>query len=268
MDKLTPQGRQVVADLARRHDFSEDAVAHMLVAVLQGNGGMAMFNHPQFAGSGQWMRGGMLMLSDMFNHSLKARVDALCNEISGILASEPGLLQTGSFQSQHQSSGGQQQNAGGGAGASSLFVPEASGRWWPPELGQPSATGSQNNVRYAYFAPARRLAVDVGGRVHVYDTLDHQIGGFSQQQGRGSSVAFTSQHGTVQLSDLPELTGAASDSAESAPGTPQRTTPANRDPGNSDDAFAAIERLGKLRDDGLLTDEEFAEKKAELLRRI
>jgi hypothetical protein len=38
---------------------------------------MAQFNHPEFAGSGQWMQGGMLMLGDMFNHALKGRVDAL-----------------------------------------------------------------------------------------------------------------------------------------------------------------------------------------------
>jgi hypothetical protein len=34
-------------------------------------------------------------------------------------------------------------------------------------------------------------------------TLDHQIGGFSQQQGSGGSILFTSQFGTVNLSSLP-----------------------------------------------------------------
>ena len=42
-----------------------------------------------------------------------------------------------------------------------------------------------------------------GGEVWVYDTLDHQIGGFSQQQGVGGSITFTSQYGTVNLSTLP-----------------------------------------------------------------
>jgi hypothetical protein len=58
-------------------------------------------------------------------------------------------------------------------------------------------------VKYAYFARARRLAVDTGGEVWVYDTQDHQIGGFSQQQGGGSSITFTSQFGTVNLANLP-----------------------------------------------------------------
>jgi hypothetical protein len=88
-----------------------------------------------------------------------------------------------------------------------LFVPEppgrASGQWWPPELGFPNGSGAQNQVRYAYFSPAHRLAVELNGHVTVYDTLDHQIGGVSQQQGSGGSVTFTSQYGTVSVSVLP-----------------------------------------------------------------
>ncbi|WP_295880417.1 SHOCT domain-containing protein [uncultured Thiohalocapsa sp.] len=289
MQQLTPEGQRLVADLAQRHGFSPDAVTHMLFAVLHGNGSMAQFNHPEFAGSGQWMQGGMMMLGDMFNHSLKGRVDALCNELSNILANQPGLLQSGSFQSQSQSGGGQQQqNAGGMLGESSLFVPDPSQHWWPRELGQPNATGSQNNVQYAYFAGPRRLAVKTGGQVWVYDTLDHQIGGFSQQQGVGGSILFTSQYGTVVLSSLPVVSidgvpqqpsqqqapqPAASmappPAPQPAPGqAPGATPPAGASPSSEADIFNAIERLGKLRADGLLTEEEFAAKKAELLGRL
>jgi hypothetical protein len=277
MQQLTPAGQRLVADLAQRHRFSPDAVTHMLFAVLHGNGSMAQFDHPEFAGSGQWMQGGMLMLGNMFDHGLKARVDALCNELSNILASQPGLLHSGSFQSQSQSGGGQQQNSGFGPGnygsESSLFVPDPAQHWWPPELGQPSATGSQNNVQYAYFAGLRRLAVKTGGQVWVYDTLDHQIGGFSQQQGAGGSILFTSQYGTVVLSSLPVVSidgqpqyqpppraaGPADTASAPSPGGPRS---------GDDDIFGAIERLGKLRADGLLTEEEFAQKKAELLGRL
>jgi hypothetical protein len=41
---------------------------------------MAQVSHSEFGGSGQWMAGGAIMISDMFNHALKARVDAVCNE--------------------------------------------------------------------------------------------------------------------------------------------------------------------------------------------
>ncbi len=74
MRQLSPQGQQVVNDLSQRHGFSQDAVTHMMFAVLNGNGSMAQFSHPEFGGSGQWMQGGMMMLGDMFNHGLKNRV--------------------------------------------------------------------------------------------------------------------------------------------------------------------------------------------------
>ena len=37
------------------------------------------------------MAGGATMISDMFNNALKARVDALCNELSALIRSEPGF---------------------------------------------------------------------------------------------------------------------------------------------------------------------------------
>ena len=81
----------------------------MLESVVNGNGAMAQFSHPEFGGSGQWMRGGMIMVSDMFNNHLKARIDGLCNELSGLVANEADLINSGSFQSQGQ--GGQRQGA-------------------------------------------------------------------------------------------------------------------------------------------------------------
>jgi hypothetical protein len=76
-------------------------------------------------------------------------------------------------------------------------------QWWPDGLGEPSATGSQNDLRYAYFSASRRLAVQRGGRTTLYDTGDHGIGGVSQQQHNGDGGAtFTSQNGDVRLDDL------------------------------------------------------------------
>jgi hypothetical protein len=272
MQQLTPQGQRIVNDLAQRHGFSTEAVTHMMIAVLNGNGSMAQFSHPEFAGSGQWMRGGMIMLGDMFNNALKGRVDALCSEIAGLLAGEPGLLQSGGFQSQSQSGGGQQSQVSGvPRGQSSLFVPDPRDHWWPAELGSPSATGAQNNVRYAYFAQARRLAVETGRDVWVYDTQDHQIGGFSQQQGMGGSITFTSQYGTVNLATLPVVyrPGQPVPVAQApAPSMPPGSGAPSGGSGQGIDIFAAIERLGDLKAKGILTEEEFAAKKAELLSRL
>ena len=276
MQQLTPEGQRIVADLAQRHGFSQDAVTHMMFAVLNGNGSMAQFNHPEFGGSGQWMRGGMTMVGDMFNNYLKGRVDSLCFDIANILANQPGLLQSGSFQSQSQSGSGQQHQAAGGLmGQSGLFFPNPEDNWWPQEFGPPSATGSQNNVRYAYFANARRLAVKTGGEVWVYDTLDNNIAGFSQQQGMGGSITFSSQFGTVNLATLPVVmrNGKAVPTPSNAPSaTPTNTfaPPPNTNSGSTGetDIYAALERLADLKAKGILTDEEFAAKKSELLSRL
>jgi len=107
MKQLSNSGQQAVNDIAQRHGFSPEAVASMLESVINANGSMAQFNHPEFSGAGQWMSGGMTMVSNMFNGQLKGRVDPLCSELSRLVANQPGLLRTGGFQPQNQ--GGQEQ---------------------------------------------------------------------------------------------------------------------------------------------------------------
>ena len=201
---LTPEGRRLVDELAQRHGVSSDAVLTLLRAVAAGNGTSAQFNHPELGGMGQWSQGGMIMVGDMFNNALKHRVDVLCSELSALVRNQPlHPAAPSQSQSQSQSSGfarhGFQDRSQGGPGGHpgvSLFVPGAgpiSGAWWPAELGAPSSTGAQNDIRYACFPATRRLAIQIDGRVTVYDTLDHQISGFSQQQSGDASLTFTSQ---------------------------------------------------------------------------
>ncbi|MGZ8907940.1 MAG: SHOCT domain-containing protein [Methylobacter sp.] len=286
MRQLTPEGQQIINNIAQRYNFSPDAVFSMLHSVINGNGSMAQFNHPEFGGSGQWMKGGMIMLGDMFNNYLKNSVGDLCQELSNLIANQPGLIQSGSFQSQHQgaqqqsnfnssNTGGQQQDSSGPTGAVSLFVPPpagSSGNWWPADLQFPNSTGTQNNVRYAYFATIHRLAIEANGHVTLYDTLDHQIGGFSQQQSVGGSISFTSQYGLVDINSLPIIsidnvpvqTPAQSQPAPSFQSSPDNTQVASQEA----DIFSAIEKLANLKDKGILTDEEYSTKKAELLARL
>lgn len=262
MRQLSAAGQQAINDLAQRHGFSFDAVSSMLQSVLDGHGNMAQFNHSEFGGPGQWMRGGMIMLSDMFDNVLKGRIDALCRDLSALVANEPGLIAVGTFQSRSQ--GHQQQSVSTPAGPVSLFIPAAeagSGDWWPGDLGRAASIGAQNGVRYAYFPQARRLAIEIGGKVTVYDTLDHQIGSFSQQQSHGGSLTFSSQFGLVDVATLPVV---SVDSGErSAPSQPSSvaTQPTS-------DIFATLEKLAELRAKGILSDDEFASKKAELLSRL
>ncbi len=285
MRQLSQAGQQAVSNIAQRYGFSLDAGLAMLDAVINGNGSMAQFNHYEFSGSGQWMRGGMIMISDMFNNYLKGQIDGLCCELSNLVANQPDLVRSGSFQSQSQGNqsqrnfepaqynNNQQQNA---SGMVSLFVPPApgtSGNWWPADIGWPNSTGAQNDVRYAYFQQACRLAIEVNGTVTVYNTLDHQIGGFSQQQSYGGSLSFSSQYGLVSVASLPvvSINGvqqfAPAPVMQPEPFVPQ-PAPYRVSNGGELDIFAAIDKLADLRGKGILTEGEFAAKKAELLSRL
>lgn len=278
MRQLTPEGQQIINNIAQRTNFSPDAVFSMLQSVINGNGSMAQFSHPEFGGSGQWMRGGMIMLGDMFNNGLKNSVSNLCQELANLIANQPNLIQSGSFQSQSQGNqqqgnyGGNQQsqNNSGSTGAVSLFVPPpagSSGNWWPTGLQFPNSTGAQNNVRYAYFATIRRLAIEVNGQVTLYDTLDHQIGGFSQQQSVGGSITFTSQYGLVDVKTLPIIS--IDNVPVAMPNQPQPVSSFQPPLTNQDaNIFDAIEKLAALKDKGILTDAEYSTKKAELLARL
>jgi hypothetical protein len=167
-----------IDDIAARHGFTPDAARVLADALRRGGGRMAQFSHPELGGMGQWAAGGMIMIGDMFNNSLKARVDALCND----LATLPGPVP-----------------------AAAELEPNQSPTWWPQDLGTPSSTGAQNEMRYACFPERRRLAVMRDGAVRIYDTAAHRITGFSQQQSDTQSLTFTSQLGIVRLHELREV---------------------------------------------------------------
>ncbi|QDU28673.1 hypothetical protein ETAA8_37760 [Anatilimnocola aggregata] len=287
MQRLTDQGWQKINELSQRYGVSTDAVMSMLQSVVNGGGTMAQFYIQELGGGGQWMQGGMTMVGDMFNYGLKSKVDNLCTELSQLLAQQP-FVPTPPVSNQSQWQGGGQQQSGSGSGFS-LFVPGQggySGNWWPAELGSPNGSGGQNNVRYAYFSNSRRLAVDINGQVTVYDTLDNNIGGVSQQQSGDGSLTFTSQYGTINVSSLPVIsvngvppTSQSSNSSYSPPPAPQYTPPtsisnqsaSNQSTGSSyqeADIFGKIERLADLNAKGILSNEEFAAKKSELLSRL
>jgi hypothetical protein len=276
---LTAAATDTLQDIGRRHHLPLDAVAALFEAIAHGQGGMAQFNHPALGGAGQWMRGGMTMVSDMFNPRLRAQVDALCEELSGLYASRPPsawFMPPGD----RGASRARDQNA-------ARVPPDdagTGGRWWPPELGSPDSTGSQDRTRYAYFARHHRLAIERDGELTVFDTLDHDLRGFSQQQSGRSALTFSSQHGELDLRDLPVVPPRPAQARSGGPtpapipapvqGTAPEKATADRTapwgPGNTgeQDVIATIERLGSLREKGLLSDDEFQAKKSELLRRL
>lgn len=291
MQNFTEFGLNAINDIANRYGLSTEAVTHMLYAVNNGGGTMAQFNCPELGGGGQWMQGGMTMVGDMFNHGLKNTVDNLCGELSSLLYNQGSSVfapvKRPQSQPNNQSYGGQQQSQGsGGMGQKSIyFSGGGSGNWWPDseELGMASSTGGQNNLRYAVFPQTHRLAIEANGRVTIYDTLDHQISGVSQQQSGDASMTFSSQYGMVQVSQLPVV---SIDGVRQQP--QQQSAPLNEpmsplDPmsqaqpeftqnlDQSDleqDVFQKIEKLAGLKDKGILSEGEFSAKKSELLSRL
>lgn len=273
MQKLTPAGENLVNNLASRYNISTDAVVHMLVAVNNGGGSMAQFNSPELGGSGQWMRGGMTMVGDMFNNGLRNTVDNLCSELSDAIANMQifPVIPAGT---------------------------PGSSQWWPADLGSPFSSGGQNNTRYAVFPG--RLAVELNGEVTVYDTLNHNIGGVSQQQGGNDSLTFSSQFGTISVNQLPVVSGQGVDTAavqnnflapEQSIGSNGQNTnnqsPAFNDPNfadpavtdasqaasqvnleSADEVIELISKLAKLREAGAISQQDFDTKKQELLARI
>ena len=273
------QEQSIVDGLSQRHGVSQGVIEHLTMALIAGHTNQAQFNHSELGGMGQWSNGGMIMVGDMFNNGLKHRVDMLCSEIADYIRS--GKLSGPKLDRPHQS---QSQ----GDGSSFFYQSSSHSSSWPNHLGQPSSTGAQNNLRYAFFPASRRLAIDVNGQMTVYDTKDHNIGGFSQQQSGDQSLTFTSQHGLVRVADLDIVTTA--DDSPDKPQDTQRAVPTQIEPiepipvppmtppttslasgptaFDQDDIISKIERLAGLRSKGIISDEEFAAKKTELLDRL
>lgn len=91
MKDLSDKGRATLEGAAARQGIDRDAALILIEAVLKGGGKQAHFNHPALGGMGQWSRGGMVMIGDMFNNDLKHRLDTLCNEIA-MLLDDPSRL--------------------------------------------------------------------------------------------------------------------------------------------------------------------------------
>ncbi len=251
MDPLTQQGVKIVEYLGQKYGVGAEAVMTLLEALLRGNGDTAQFSHPDLGGAGQWSRGRAAMIGDGFNEALRARVEGLCAELADLAKRESSEQR-------------------GASGEFSLFVPSAGfsgGAWWDPELGIPSSSGSQKNLSYAWFRSARRLAIRIGGRVFVYDTGDYEICGIAQQQGLDASLTFISQHGPVRLA---ELRGVSNGEGNERPRDilVGRRTPIFGSETQADDIFTKLERLAELRRKGVISDDEFAAKKSELLERL
>lgn len=253
-------------DIARRRGFGPDAVQALWDALTLGRGRMAQFSHAEFGGNGQWMRGGMVMVGDMFDSALSTKVGALADDLAQLHDDHPEFAAAALAEGHN----------GGCVGAGA--------EWWPAGLHNPATSGAQNGVRYAWFPIQQRLAIKRAGAVELYDTQDHLIGGVSQQQGRQRTLSFSSQHGPLALATLRRVTADPPPEAQAdadalfqppkAPEAPEPPTPAATtitaaaSPSAPQVLLDTIGKLAELHQRGVLTDDEFKSKKAELLARL
>ena len=226
--------------IGARHGFGQAAAHTFASALREGGGGMAQFSHPELGGSGQWMRGGMVMIGDMFNRELAGRVNALGSELADWLENLPREPQAGraasatADEAQGLIAKLAELHARGVLSDAEFTTKKTqleketrmepmkpmapmkpmkpmdppSSDWWPEGLSNPSSSGSQNGLKYAFFPDQQRLAIEQDGKVTQYDTGDHKISGVSQQQGGGGAGGmpkFSSQKGDVDLSSLKKV---------------------------------------------------------------
>ena len=174
-----------ISRVSIRHSVSPDAVRVILRALRSGGGTMAQFSHPDFGGMSQWLPG-MMMVGDMFNNSLKSKLDAVCTELAAYVAHTPSP-------DQHRDREG---------GEVSYHSSRQRSDWWPMNLGTPSAVGAQNDLQYAVFPGTQRLAIKDRELIEIYDTGKHRIFGVAQAQSVDQTLTFTSQDGLVRITDL------------------------------------------------------------------
>lgn len=178
---MTDQTETLVGDVAARHGLSRDAVRALADALAHRSGG-AQWSHPDLGGMGQWTRGGMLQIGDMFNETLKAKVRAALADLTA------GIAQDGATRPEP---------------AAPL---QADAPWWPADLGAPAATGGQNGMDYACFPERHRLALRRnGGSAVLYDTRGKRLTGVAQSQGGTPSLTLTGPDGPVDVRDLTPL---------------------------------------------------------------
>jgi hypothetical protein len=174
--------KSIFEKLAKKHGVSVGAVEGLARALAATGGKSAQFSHPELGGMGQWMPG-MIMIGDMFNTTLKARVDALATELV-VMLPQIGLA------------------AAGKSGIEQAFAWGSRTQWWPESLGTPTTSGAQNDMAYAYFAEPHRLAIKQGGTITIYDTGGHEFHGVSQSQqypGESQELMFHTERGPVDI---------------------------------------------------------------------
>jgi len=293
MTDLTDDGRRMIAQLATRHSLSTDTVEAMARAMARGGGTMAQFNIPELGGGGQWMMGGMTMVGDMFDIGLKNTVVNLCGDLSSAMKDTPF------FHAAKTSGGGWPPELGnpavtGGQNAMRYaYFPQARRVVIDPGNGRPMRVLDSGEHAIGGFSQQQSNGSDpVSGL-----SFTSQFGRFSLMSLPEAGAASTDAIGHGEASGEPTVSSSSSssmsrqgqgDSPNQGSGQAHRADPSRPETrpqptsaaearasqpskaigADIDTILSTIERLAKLHEAGVLSDEEFAAKKTELLARL
>lgn len=158
-------------EIAQKFGISVGTVEQLLIDLQGTEGRQVQFNIQELGGLGQWQANGMIMIGDMFNNSLKDKVNRICQEIAN---------HSQTIKVEKKVNTEQQRNA--------------------------TTKGSQNGMSYAYYSNEHILEVVIDGQLKKYDTKDYEIVGVQQSQNNyGHKLSFSHSKGCVLLADLKEL---------------------------------------------------------------
>lgn len=168
-----------IQEIAAKYNVSEQTVRTLLDGLKGSGGRQVQFNISELGGMGQW-QGGMVMIGDMFNNSLKAKVAELCSELAPLshsLTEEEKKQESAAAETEKK----------------------------PVEKKRASASfsGSQNGHKYAYYASENILEMEENGQVTQYSTEGYALSGVQQSQDNGGrTLSFSYPGGTVSVKDL------------------------------------------------------------------
>jgi hypothetical protein len=174
--KIFTKMKKEIGKIAKKHGVSVGAVMMLLSGLQNSGGNQVQFNHPDLGGMGQW-QSGMVMIGDMFNYALKAKVDELCRELSELAKSEKAQESKKSVIKNFDAI-----------------------------YGKPAFQGSQNDMKYAYYPEKHIFILEQYGELGKYNTKGYQVSGVSQQQSNFSQdLKLNTDKGEIAISALPKL---------------------------------------------------------------
>jgi hypothetical protein len=157
--------------LADQHGFSLGAITMLWTGLRASQGHQVQFNHPELGGLGQWQPG-QVMIGDMSDSTLKARVERACAELAQLARQLPPPPLLDNFVALY---------------------------------GEARLSGAQNGLRYAYFPRHELLVVQQGERVRKFSTAGYELYGVGQasQNGGQPALRFSTNRGYIDYDELP-----------------------------------------------------------------